>query len=253
MAHRTYEEYCAAVEAEVARFVAIVGEADPAASVPTCPGWTIADLTRHHGTTYRWMTHLVRTRATERVWSRDVPLDLPEDVRAYPAWVAESAAILLETLRATDPDRPNWTIGADRHVRFFPRRVLFEAVVHTADAEIAVGRQPRVDAATAADGIEELLENLPAFGWVADRVRELDRDGETLHLHATDGDGEWMIRPGDGGFTWERGHGKGTTAVRAATGDLLLLVYGRLRPDDERLEVFGDRDLLSAWLAATGL
>ncbi|GAA4606081.1 hypothetical protein GCM10023195_21500 [Actinoallomurus liliacearum] len=122
-----------------------------------------------------------------------------------------------------------------------------------ADAEIAVGHEPHVDAATAADGIEELLENLPSFGWVAERVRELGRDGETLHLHATDGDGEWMIRPGDGGFTWERGHGKGTAAVRAATGDLLLLVYGRLRPDDERLEVFGDRDLLSAWLTATAL
>ncbi|MFE2425994.1 maleylpyruvate isomerase family mycothiol-dependent enzyme [Streptomyces sp. NPDC059373] len=249
-----HEQYCDAVESGVARFIEIVGGADPALPVPTCPGWTLADLTKHHGTTHRWMDHLVSTRATERVWSRDVPLDLPDDPSEYPGWLAASAASSLRTLRAADPDASNWTHGVDQHVRFFPRRLLFEAVVHIADAELAVGLEPGpVDAATAADGIDEFLENLTCYSHIEERVRELGRDGDTLHLHAADGDGEWLIGLGDGGFTWRHGHGKGEVAVQATAADLLLLTYGRIRPDDDRLTVFGDRELLEAWLAATAL
>jgi uncharacterized protein (TIGR03083 family) len=249
----SHEQYCAAVEAEVARFVELVNVADPATPVPTCPGWTIADLVKHHGTTHRWMEHLVRHRVTERVWSRDVPLNLPERETAYPTWLAEGAAASLHTLRSADPNTPMWSLGTDQHVRFWPRRLLFEAVVHGADAELALGHDPHIDATTATDGVDEFLENLPFFTWVADRVRELDRDGETAHLHATDTDDAWTITLGGSGFTWERGHGTGTVTTRATTGDLLLLVYGRLRPEDERFTVVGNRELLTSWLKATAL
>jgi hypothetical protein len=84
----------------------------------------------------------------------------------------------------------------------------------------------------------------------AEPLRKLGRAGETLHLHATDHHGEWMITLGPDGVSWERGHGKGSVAVRGTTSDLLLLTYGRLRPDDERFAVFGDQELLSSWLAA---
>ncbi|MFI7687441.1 maleylpyruvate isomerase N-terminal domain-containing protein [Nonomuraea sp. NPDC049655] len=88
MTHLTHEQYCDAVEAADVRLVDL-----PAAGshmrtpVPTCPGWTLADLTRHHGTTPRWMEHLVRHRATERAWFLDTPLDLPQDMTPYPAWL----------------------------------------------------------------------------------------------------------------------------------------------------------------------
>lgn len=250
MGERSHERYCAAVEAEVGRFLELVKGGDPTVPVPTCPGRAVAGLIRHHGTTHRWMEYLVRHQVIERVASRDVPLGLPGDVTAYPAWLAESATASLRTFRAADPDAPMWSPGADQHVRFFPRRLLFEAVVHRADVEIALGGVPRVTPEIATDGVEELLENMPFFARVAKRVRGLDRDGETLHLHATDAEAGWTIEPRDGGFTWRRGPGEGSVAVRASAGDLLLLVYGRLRPDDDRLTVSGDRDLLTAWLAA---
>ncbi|MFD1935384.1 maleylpyruvate isomerase N-terminal domain-containing protein [Nonomuraea mangrovi] len=79
MSRLTYEQYCDAVEAVDARYVELLAGSDLEPQVPTCPGWTLADLTKHHGTTYRWMEPLVRSRATERVRSRDVPLDLPQD------------------------------------------------------------------------------------------------------------------------------------------------------------------------------
>ena len=246
-----HERNCAALEAEIRRFLVAAEQADPAIPVPTCPGWTVADLVKHHGTTHRWIEHIVRRRAQERIWSREVDLGLPDDEAHYPAWLATGVGPLLATLREIDPDTPLWTWGADRHARFWPRRLLHEAAIHCADAELALGGTPRIEPDTAVDGVDEFLANLPYAHWVAPRLRQLPGDGATLHLHATDCDGEWMITIGADGFTWSRGHGKGTVAVRATASDLMLLVYGRLQASDERLTVYGDQRLLAQWLEKT--
>lgn len=246
-----HELYCDAVEHLERRFVETVRDVDPATPVPTCPGWTFADLVKHHGTTHRWMEHLVRTRAAERVWSRDVPLDLPEDPTAYPQWLAGSAERTLRTLRGVDPETPMWSHGADQRVRFFPRRLLFEAVVHLADAELALGVEPRIAAGTAADGIEEFLENLPHYSWIAQPVAALANG--SVGLTATDTGAAWTISFGGGGFAWTKSDGAAAAGIEAVAGDLLLLVYGRLRADDARFAVSGDRTVLDAWLAATAL
>lgn len=245
-----HELHRAAAETEIARFIEVTGQADLTTPVPTCPGWTFADLIRHHGTTHRWITHIVRTRPKEQVWSRDVDLGLPADVGDYPAWLAAGVEPLLTALRETDGATPTWTYGPDQQVRFYSRRVLYEAAVHRADAEIALGLDPVIAPETAADGIEEFLTVMLGLPRVAESIQKFGRFGETLHLHATDGDGdgEWMITLGPDGTTWERGHAKGTVAVRGTTSDLFLLVWGRLKP--ERLTVFGDQELLSGWLAA---
>ncbi|MCC5575906.1 maleylpyruvate isomerase family mycothiol-dependent enzyme [Microtetraspora sp. AC03309] len=245
---RTHEDYCTAIEAATARLVALVEEADPAAPVPTCPGWTIAKLVKHVGITQRWAEHLVRTRAPERLGARDVPMDRLGEGDDPAAWLAAGTARLLATLRATAPETPLWSWGGDRHARFWSRRMLHELLVHLADAELALGREPGIDAGSAIDGVDEFLGNLPYAAEWAERVGRLSGDGETLHLHATDAEGEWMITLRPTGFTWERGHGKGAVAVRGIASDLLLLVYGRLRPDAGRFEIFGDDRLLAHWL-----
>ncbi|MGH3329078.1 MAG: maleylpyruvate isomerase family mycothiol-dependent enzyme [Streptomycetales bacterium] len=243
-----HERYCAGLEAEMARFIEVVRHVDPATPVPSCPGWTIAVLVKHHGSTHRWVEHVVRTRANERVRSRDVEIGLPDDEADYPVWLAAGVASLVAALRAVDPDAPMWTWGPDRHARFWSRRVLHEAVVHRADAELALGREPLIAPRTAVDGIDEFLTNLPFAPRVAERLRELGGEGATLHLHSTDADGEWMITLQPDGFTWARGHGKGTVAVRAPASDLLLLTYGRRKPAADRFAVFGDQRLLERWL-----
>ncbi|OAR27242.1 hypothetical protein A8W25_02985 [Streptomyces sp. ERV7] len=259
-----HERYCDAVEAHVRRFVETVRGADPATEVPTCPGWTLADLTRHHGTTHRWIAHLVRHRVTERVWSRDVPLELPDEEADRPHWLAASAEESLRVLRSADPETPMWSHGADQHVRFFARRLLFEAVVHLADAELALGRTPHVEACTAADGIEEFLENLPFLGQRAP-VAALGRDGASLRLRATDTGAAWtVVLGGESGFRWDNAAGgasgsagpggDATVTVEGAAGELLLLVHGRRAPGAEELfTVTGERDVLDAWLAATAV
>ena len=43
------------------RLAALVDEADPAAPVPGCPDWCVADLVEHVGGVYQWAAHVVRT------------------------------------------------------------------------------------------------------------------------------------------------------------------------------------------------
>jgi uncharacterized protein (TIGR03083 family) len=238
-----HERHCVEAEAEIARFAAVTREADPATPVPTCPGWTIADLVRHHGKTLRWMAHIVRTLPAERVRSLDLDLGLPGDVAAYPAWFAEGAGPLMTALREAGGDTPVWTFGPDRHVRFWSRRVLHETLIHRADAELALGRTPEIPAELAVDGIEEFLTNAPS-------LRGFGHAGEMVHLHTTDHVADVLVRLGTDGVTWEHARGHGDAAVAGASRDLLLLVYGRL-PLDRRFTVFGDRELLSGWLAAS--
>ena len=43
------DRYDAELHAQTARFAAAVRDADPALPVPTCPAWTLADLTATSG------------------------------------------------------------------------------------------------------------------------------------------------------------------------------------------------------------
>jgi hypothetical protein len=45
-----------------------VAPSDPAAAVPTCPGWTVADLTRHVGEVYLHKTLAMREGAEPEPW-----------------------------------------------------------------------------------------------------------------------------------------------------------------------------------------
>ncbi|WHM39889.1 hypothetical protein [Streptomyces sp. BPTC-684] len=120
------------------------------------------------------------------------------------------------------------------------------------------------EACTAADGVEEFLENLPFLGRLAESGAALGRDGASLRLRATDTGAAWTVVLGGGsGFRWEnaaggaRGSavpvGDATVTVEGAAGELLLLVYGRRAPGDEEFTVTGEREVLDAWLAATAL
>lgn len=94
---------------------------------------------------------------------------------------------------------------------------------------------------------------MPCYAWIAERHRQLNRHGETLHLHATGHHGEWTITLHPGGFSWEHQHQPATVTVQATASDLLLLLYGRLTPADLRFAVTGDDQLLAQWLESSAL
>lgn len=229
---------------------AVVSGADPATPVPTCPPWSVARLVKHTGVVHRWVTHMVTARSGERVDRRDVEAGLPADEAAYPAWLAAGAAPLMVALRSAGPGAGVWTWGAEQRSSWWARRMLHETTVHRTDAELALGIEPVVDPVVAADGIEELLTNLPAAPRPGEHLAELPQ-GESLHLHATDSEGEWVIRFTDGTVTWSRGHEKATTAVRGPVGLLLGVGYGRVPGSDPRLAVSGDPSLVDVWQQKT--
>jgi uncharacterized protein (TIGR03083 family) len=248
-----HEWFCGQAEKEISLLADIIaGAGDLAADVPTCPGWTVTDLARHTGTMHRWVTGIVETRATGRI-----PLPEPQSPWAsadgWAQWLADGALPLLSALRLAGPLTPVWSWGPGRTSGWWARRMLHETTVHRADAQFALGPgAPDIDPVVAADGIDEFLFNLPSARRPYPHLASLPT-GASLHLHATDSDGEWLIRFTDSGIAWERGHQKATAAVRGPVTSLLLFTYGRRRASDPELAAFGDESVLVLWQEKTAL
>jgi uncharacterized protein (TIGR03083 family) len=237
---------------EIDRLAWVADGADPALPVPSCPGWAMAKLVKHTGIVHRWAAEIVATRSSERLDMRTLDVRLPAKESDYAGWLTSGAEPLAGVLRAAGPDAGVWTWGTPRSAVWWARRMTHETTVHRADAEIAAGIRPQIDPVTAADGIDEFLANLPTSRRPAEHLGSLPA-GASLHLHATDSDGEWLIRFSGDGISWERGHSKATAAVRGPVGPLLLFTYGRVSPGDDRLAVFGDESVLTAWQEKTAL
>ncbi len=215
----------------------------PDAAVPATPEWTMAKLVKHTGTTHRWVMAVAATR--EFANPGDLDLGLPDDEGGYPDWIEAGAATLVTTLAAMDPDSAMWSWGPDQHVRFWSRRMAHETAIHRWDAQSATGASGSIEFGLAVDGIDERLENLTAsLGFGPLGPQALQGHGETIHLHATDGDGEWLLQFGAEGITVSREHAKGDVAVRGPASDLLLYLVGRR--GHEGFEIFGDESVLTA-------
>ncbi|MFI9721779.1 maleylpyruvate isomerase family mycothiol-dependent enzyme [Streptomyces sp. NPDC052396] len=239
----------AAIAAESARFADLVRGADQATPVPSCPGWTLTDLIRHTGSVQRWFSVLLRQLVQEPPRSREVDLRLPATEAGYPDWLADSAAEAESAFAITDPDAAMWAWGADQHARFWVRRMLFETLVHRADAELALGLRPVIDHGLAADGVDEFLVNLRFATFFAPKVAQLTGTDETLRFRCTDTSGDWLIRLRPDGFDVEQGttSESADATIEGPAADLLLLVYGRLGRDADVFAVRGDQDLLERW------
>lgn len=238
-------EACDALDEELERFAAALESAGVTALVPTCPEWTIAQLSEHLGTIHRWATRLVASRSSVRV-----PPD-PDDVGPGPydaTWLREGGATLVATLRAARPDEPMWAWGADQHVRFWSRRQLHETLVHRLDLDIARGRTPLVDGGLAEDAIDEFLVNLKAAERFSPKVRELRGDGAVVALTSTHGSRTWRVRLETDGFVLLDTAPRPNAALSGAADELLLVVTRRRALADSALTLEGDGALMEWWL-----
>ncbi|HEY1737355.1 MAG TPA: maleylpyruvate isomerase family mycothiol-dependent enzyme [Acidimicrobiia bacterium] len=251
-----YAAECDQLAAIADSFATALDGADLSRPVPTCPDWTLLDLAVHTGRVHRWAMLLVRELAQERMPApRDGEPGAADDVAG---WFRKGGDALVATLRAADPEAPMWSWGVDQSVRFWSRRQVHETAIHQADALIALKRPVQIEVDVAADGIDELLDNLASTRAFSPKIAELHGDGESIHVHAVDtpdsnGIGEWVITLQPDGFGYSHGHAKGDVAVRGTISDLELMMYNRLPVTDDRFEVFGDRALLERWLAAAQL
>ncbi len=235
------DEYLASIRADADALADAAQVAGFDAAVPSCPGWDVARLVTHTGTTHRWVTAVVTRRATDFVDPRTIDLGLPADDAALVRWFGDGAQQLIASLATVDPDEELWSWGADHHMRFWPRRMAHETAVHRWDAQLAAGSTEAIDGDLAVDGIDECFDNL-AFRRSGNA---LTGSGETIHLHCTDQPGEWLVRLSPGGVEVTREHAKGDVAARGTASDLELLLVGRVSP--ETVEVLGDELLLERW------
>jgi uncharacterized protein (TIGR03083 family) len=235
-------DYVAAIRVEAAALADGAVAAGLDARVPSCPEWDTADLLEHIGTVHRWAAMSAQREPGGAFRSsREAGIEVPPpDARV--AWVREGASLLADTLASLDPETPAWTFLPPHNVGFWRRRQAHETTMHRVDAQLAAGSMPNpIDAAFAADGIDELLWLLPQ----RPRAEPITGAGETIHLHCTDVEGEWLIRLGADGLEVTREHAKGDVAVRGTASALLCWTMGR-GPEDV-LEVFGDATLLERW------
>ena len=242
-----------AVAEEIAALAAVAEVGDLATPVPTCPGWDVQAVVKHVGVVHRWATQMIRDGMVTRLDFRDVEDRQPADGATWGAWLRAGGDRLATQLEEHAADAPVWTWGPGGTVGWWARRLVHETFVHRADTVLALGGTPEYPTELAVDGIDEFLANLASAATFAPAVADVRGAGETLHVHATDAAGEWMVTLTPEGFAWDHGHGKGDVAVRGPVVGLLLLVYGRLPADDTRFERFGDAALLDRWLAQTAV
>jgi uncharacterized protein (TIGR03083 family) len=230
-----YPEHVAAVERETAAFAGALMRGDIDAQVPTCPDWKMVDLTKHVGGVMGFWTHAL----CEGTGRPKPPFD--EDPGPAPSlWFVQIAGLLVAELRAASADTQVWTWNPnDQSARFAARRMAHETAVHRFDAQSAVGSPESIEPALAADGIEEIFVMVEAWP-------ESGRgEGQTLHLHGTDAENEWLIAMNPEGLDVRREHAKGDLALRGAVSDLELVLYDR--PPIGEVQRFGDEDVLDAW------
>ncbi|MFJ9611178.1 maleylpyruvate isomerase family mycothiol-dependent enzyme [Kitasatospora sp. NPDC101176] len=166
---------------------------DPSAPVPTCPDWRLGDLVRHVGHVHRWAAAYpsrgLRTpldEAGERAAIGPAPSDAD-----LVDWFREGHAALVDALTRAPADLDCWAfLPAPSPLAFWARRQAHETAVHRFDADAAAGVEgPRVDAAFALDGIDELLR-----GFMARSGSKLRSDQpRTIRVRATDGPGSWHL------------------------------------------------------------
>jgi uncharacterized protein (TIGR03083 family) len=208
------------------------------APVPTCPGWTVADLVRHHGDVHRWASEIVRT-GEEAADGHQAP----DGVDELAEWYAEGAAALVDVLRRTDPQRDCWTFGRPpAKVWFWTRRQALEAAVHRWDAQHAAGIADGFPDEVAGAGITEVVDDLFPRQVALARCAPLS---SPVELVATDLDRTWTLG-GDAA-----GH-SGGAGVAGPAGVLLLLLWRRTDLHDPALSVSLPPDLASE-LATTPL
>jgi len=239
----TPQEFLDHAAAESERFVnSATGSLDkPVAALD----WTVRDLTAHLGAVY------VYAGSNASISSSD-PAAIGDEARAPEGdaildWFDERRNVLLSILREVDDEAIGWTHAGPQKAAWWKRRMACETAVHRWDLDFAlhgVDAEP-IPFELAAAAIDEYFEVGQDVA-VAQPGRNI-YPSTSLHLHCSDGPGEWMMVGNDqGGLTVTHEHGKGDAAVRGPASQLLLWIWGR--PVSE-VQVFGDDAVAAAWQA----
>ena len=217
-----------------------VASVEVSATVPSCPGWTVADLVVHVAQVYLHKAAIMRTGEEPDPWPP-------------PGLTAESALPLLgraygelrAQFRAHEPGEevPTW-FGPDQTVAFWIRRMAQETVIHRIDAELAA-RLPvtSVPADLAADGADEVLKRMLAYTaqeWPDDFAEmeggHLAGDGGRDAIVLAVGQRSWTVLPSPREIVVEDGaRDDPRVLIGGPPGAVLRWLWGRAGDDAVRL------------------
>lgn len=239
-----HEALLLAVETEGSRFLDVADSVDLGAKVPACPEWTVDDLVRHLARIQRWVAGVVEAGEPSKGMS---PPEIPAgaDTRAL---ARDAFRAMLAAFNDKGPDAPCWNFrkGSSQTAGWWFRRQALETAVHRFDIESAAGDPPprEVDPQLAVEGIDEMLYDMLPMLQQRGTASELHG---TLHLHATDAEGEWWIDFDSEPVTVLREHRKAATALRGPASGLFLCLWNRQQPTGGAFELFGPAEPLVAW------
>jgi uncharacterized protein (TIGR03083 family) len=236
-------EYIVGLDRDSAAFVDACALGGLTTLVPSCPGWTVADLLWHLTEVHDFW----RTVVTEQLSDWHVYKQPPRPVdEGLVGMYHRGRGNLLRALAETDPAMPVWTWADDKTAGFVIRRMAQETSMHLWDATDAAGVVNPMEATLASDGIDEFLSHfLPNAAGDANAV------GGTVHLHCGDVPGEWTVREADDGFVVAREHSKGDCAIRGVASDILLALWRRVPLST--CDVVGDSEVAARFIAHTDL
>jgi uncharacterized protein (TIGR03083 family) len=215
-----WDTYLAHLHADAATLRDAATAAGPAAAVPTCPEWTVADLVAHTAAVYDDKIKCMvggkePTDFTGKAPEGTDPLD----------WFDNRLAALVAELTARGPEAYSVTwYPPDQTVGFWYRRMAQETLVHRIDAELAAGRTPAADEALALDGIDEKLRVFLANPWWEEHPWH-DATGRTFAVRS--GDRVWRVVSETALARIEDGPGDAVGEVSGTPYDVLMWVWGR--------------------------
>lgn len=151
-----YEDHVNHLDRYSQRFLELARTADLDVQVPSCPGWSVADLIHHLAEVQHFWGSIVQGRLDDPggVEAKDRPSD-----EALIELFADAAELLTSALRKAAPDDRCWSWSdTGGSVAWVARRQHHEAAIHLADLELANGCPPQLLHDTAVDGIYEMID-----------------------------------------------------------------------------------------------
>lgn len=215
------------------------------AAVPSCPGWTVADLVDHVAMIYLHKVECMRLGHRPADWP---PPDTGQDPLTT---LDQEFRRLSDEFASRRPGDAAFTFyPPDQTVGFWIRRMALETAVHRVDAELAVGAADAVtpiDADLADDGIDEVLRIF--LGWATGTTGDLpeaapmlaEADGRAVAVR-TPGV-RFLVRPAADGVRVDAAAGDDADAsVTGEPSDVLRWLWHRA--DDEAVQIGGDPALI---------
>lgn len=251
----------ASIEQDTAKTVAAVQAhtEPPILPVPSCPGWNLTFLLLHLGANQRRIAKRLSDGGerqpadlTDNVflklepeWQEWLKAEKAPDDKPLPAalidWFEEGSKELIAALNAAGDEAQVWNLTGRAKVpaAIYQRQSAIETTLHRWDAQNALpGHHPDpVDPELAREAINLLFGFLPRLRQSFDGP---EGQGETFHLHRTDGEGEWLLTFNGKELDIKPVHAKGDVAIRGTASDLLLMLWRRIPP--EQLDLIGDKD-----------